>query len=266
MNRSRVRAPPLGFASLMTTSTRGVHNSPGIPRPTMFRPQRFARSRRLTPPRALRACFIALPCPGFSLQGLLPPFEPHHLVGGRYPRAVGVARLPVARRQQNVASTSGSCSRSESAVSARRLSRASLVSPPAFHTPAGIHPRPWKCHRTPSARGLGGSVLRVPRTVDPQRIVDPRFVASVPRGDFPFELSGLRVGCPSREAHQFRAVVATADEILYEHSACQASRACKRSDRGRHLRACLSSAVAGAADNLLTSCASESGAGDAARG
>jgi hypothetical protein len=100
MNRSRVRAPPLGFASLMTTSTRGVHNSPGIPRPTMFRPQRFARSRRLTPPRALRACFIALPCPGFSLQGLLPPFEPHHLVGGRYPRAVGVARLPVARRQR----------------------------------------------------------------------------------------------------------------------------------------------------------------------
>jgi hypothetical protein len=121
MNRSRVRAPPVGFASLMTTSTRGVLYSPGIPRPTMFRPQRFARSRRLAPPRALRACFIALPCPGFSLQGLLPPFEPHHLVGGRYPRAVGVACLPVARRQQNVASTSGSCSRSESAVAAQAV-------------------------------------------------------------------------------------------------------------------------------------------------
>jgi hypothetical protein len=62
----------------------------------MFRPQRFARSRRFAPPLALRACFIALPCPGFSLQGFVPTFQPHHLVGDRSPRVVGAAacRLP----------------------------------------------------------------------------------------------------------------------------------------------------------------------------
>jgi len=62
----------------------------------MFRPQRFARSRRFAPPLTLRACFIALPCPGFSLQGFVPTFQPHHLVGDRSPRAVGAAacRLP----------------------------------------------------------------------------------------------------------------------------------------------------------------------------
>ena len=60
----------LGVLSLITTSARGVHSPAGIPAPPTFRPQRFARSRRFAPPPALRACFIALPCPGFSLQGL----------------------------------------------------------------------------------------------------------------------------------------------------------------------------------------------------
>jgi hypothetical protein len=59
-----------GVHSLITTSARGVHSPAGIPAPPTFRPQRFARSRRFAPPPALRACFIALPCPGFSLQGL----------------------------------------------------------------------------------------------------------------------------------------------------------------------------------------------------
>jgi hypothetical protein len=69
--RSRVRAPSVGSCALFTTSTRGVHVSPGIPSPTTFRPQRFARSRRLAPPRALRVCFAALPCPGFRFKGCL---------------------------------------------------------------------------------------------------------------------------------------------------------------------------------------------------
>jgi len=154
--RSRVRAPPLGFASLMTTSTRGVHNSPGIPRPTMFRPQRFARSRRLTPPRALRACFIALPCPGFSLQGLLPPSEPHHLVGGRYPRAVGVARLPVTRRQRTSRRPQGLALVQSPLCPRRRLSLRVTRVPSCFSCSRGHSPetlevpshslrsRPWR--------------------------------------------------------------------------------------------------------------------------
>jgi len=38
----------------------------------MFRPRRFARPRRFTPPLPSRACFIPLPRPGFALQGFLP--------------------------------------------------------------------------------------------------------------------------------------------------------------------------------------------------
>jgi hypothetical protein len=41
----------------------------------MFRPQRFSRSRRLTPLSALQAYFIPLPRPGFTSQGFSPLFS-----------------------------------------------------------------------------------------------------------------------------------------------------------------------------------------------
>jgi hypothetical protein len=44
----------------------------GIPFPSMFRPRRFSRPRRLAPPRASWACFIPQPRPGFTLQGVSP--------------------------------------------------------------------------------------------------------------------------------------------------------------------------------------------------
>jgi hypothetical protein len=40
-----------------------------------FRPQRFSRSRRVTPHRTLRACFIPLPRAGFASQGFSPTFS-----------------------------------------------------------------------------------------------------------------------------------------------------------------------------------------------
>jgi hypothetical protein len=48
------------------TRHRASHSS------TMVRPQRFSRSRRLTPSHTLRACFIPQPRPGFALQGFSP--------------------------------------------------------------------------------------------------------------------------------------------------------------------------------------------------
>lgn len=72
--------------------------SMSIPGSPLFRPQRFARSRRLAPRSALQTCFILLPRPGFALQGVPPPTQPSHLVGVPYLRAVGTVRLsPVAR-------------------------------------------------------------------------------------------------------------------------------------------------------------------------
>jgi hypothetical protein len=72
---SRVTAGPAkpgtspGPSSLIATSACGVHTR-GRPKPASFRPRRFARPRRLSPPPASRVCFTPLPRPGFALQGL----------------------------------------------------------------------------------------------------------------------------------------------------------------------------------------------------
>lgn len=62
-----------GVPSLIATSTSGVHLAVGFPGPPTVRPQRFSRSRRVTPPLALGVCFAPLPRPGFALQGFSPP-------------------------------------------------------------------------------------------------------------------------------------------------------------------------------------------------
>jgi hypothetical protein len=58
----------LGFLSLFATSRARSHFSRDFPGPATFRPQAFASSRRFTPHTRLRACFIPLPRPGFSLS------------------------------------------------------------------------------------------------------------------------------------------------------------------------------------------------------
>jgi hypothetical protein len=91
---------PWGFPPLRDISPASPR-SVSIPVSPRFRPQRFARSRRLAPRSALQTCFILLPRPGFALQGVPPPTQPNHLVGGPSLLAVGSARLsPVTRRRQ----------------------------------------------------------------------------------------------------------------------------------------------------------------------
>jgi hypothetical protein len=100
-----IQKPPsafLGVLILFATSAQRVHSTASVPSSPTFRPQRFARSRRLTPRCALQACFILLPRPGFPLQGVPPPTQPDHLVGDPCLRAVGAVSLPpVARRRQD---------------------------------------------------------------------------------------------------------------------------------------------------------------------
>jgi hypothetical protein len=118
-----------------------------------------------------------------SLQGLPPPSEPYHLVGGRDPRAVGGVRLPVARRQRTTRRPQGRALVQSPQCAARLFTTPSPVSLPAFfQTPSGISQRPGPCHRTSSARGLDGAVLRVPRTVTLSVSISPVCFASVPRG------------------------------------------------------------------------------------
>jgi hypothetical protein len=138
---------------------------PGIPSPTTFRPQRFSRSRRLAPPRALRIYFTAQPCPGFRFRGcfLRPSRTTSSVAVALAPLAPFACRLPGASERRvdlRVVLSFGVRGVREAVKPARHpcpLLR--------FQTPSGISPGPGPCHRTSSARGLRGAVLRVPRTV-----------------------------------------------------------------------------------------------------
>jgi len=68
------RSKSAWVSSLLTSSPTASTTRSKHPASAMFRPQVFSTSRRLTPPSALRACFISVPCPGFvSVQGVLSP-------------------------------------------------------------------------------------------------------------------------------------------------------------------------------------------------
>jgi hypothetical protein len=193
-----------GVLSLITTSARGVHSPAGIPGPPTFRPQRFTRSRRFAPPPALRACFIALPCPGFSLQGFVPRSSriTSSVTDTLAPLVPPPAGCPA---PANVTSTSGSCSRPWSVMSSGRVRSVRIPGPSCVFNSLRLVARgPWERLRAPSARGLHETGLRVPRLADPQRIDRSSCCCLCPQRLFLSELSGLRVGCPSREAHRCR--------------------------------------------------------------
>ncbi len=75
-HRAHAVGASLGVSPSIATSMRRVHLAAGFPALPMFRPQRFARSRRLPPLHTLPACFIRLPRPRFPLQGLFPLVSP----------------------------------------------------------------------------------------------------------------------------------------------------------------------------------------------
>jgi len=144
-----------GVSSLFATSTRGVHARRAYPRPTMFRPQRFSRSRRLAPPRASRACFIPQPRLRFPLQGLPPaagragssPASPSQRC--RRPPA---AEFPRSRRIATPRSQG--CSSSRSVVADRVVTPAGPRSPLEFSLPRVYLRAPWPRLRGASARDL----------------------------------------------------------------------------------------------------------------
>jgi hypothetical protein len=105
----------------------------------------------------------------------------------------------------NVTSTSGSCSRPWTAMSSERVRSARHPGPLLrFQLPQACARGPWRRRRAPSARGLDETGLRVPRLADPQRLDRSPCCCLCPQRPFLSELSGLRVGCPSREAHRCR--------------------------------------------------------------
>jgi hypothetical protein len=118
---------------LIAPSTSRVRRHDGFHATAAVRPQVFATSRRFAPQDTLRACFIPLARPGFSLQGL-------SLARSRYDsssqpclHAVAARFAPLARRSTR-SSASRPCSPGESVAYDPRLSD------PCARSPLGLHP------------------------------------------------------------------------------------------------------------------------------
>jgi hypothetical protein len=62
---------------------------PGGTSPGYVPPQRFSRSRGLSPPDTCRPCFVPVPPLGFCPSGSIPPAEPSALSSAPCPLAVG---------------------------------------------------------------------------------------------------------------------------------------------------------------------------------
>jgi len=92
--RCRALRLPWGSAPLRGNNTRSPLTERASQAHSTVRPQRFSRSRRLAPPRALRVCFTPLPRPGFTFQGVDPAAQPERLIDAPYPLVVGGYRLP----------------------------------------------------------------------------------------------------------------------------------------------------------------------------
>jgi len=111
-----------GVPFLFATSIQRVHLPTSVPGSSTFRPQRFARSRRLTPRSILQIYFTLLPRPGLR-GGVAPPAKLYHLVGGHSlsPLPPRLCRRCCPTAPSRFASTSGRCSRPGSGARARAV-------------------------------------------------------------------------------------------------------------------------------------------------
>jgi hypothetical protein len=109
----------------------------------MFRPQRFARSRRLPPLHTLPACFIRLPRPRFALQGFFPLASPpsSSLAGPLLPFRALACEKVAPRAPAPTDRLQGLDPTTDSLSFASRLRLTATRSPPEIHAPAGFSPR-----------------------------------------------------------------------------------------------------------------------------
>jgi len=105
------------------------HQQASMPResqlPVPFRPRRFSRPRRLSPPTGSWVCFTPQPRPGFALQGFcLASSRADSSSSLSCPLVVGADSLTVLPPPpRTVVSTSGLCSTRESVVTAPAINR-----------------------------------------------------------------------------------------------------------------------------------------------
>jgi hypothetical protein len=175
-----------GVCLPFATRAYGVHLPPGFPGPTTFRPQRFSRSRRLPPPCTARACFIPLPRPGFTLQGVSP--LPSRLASSTSRALMTLPRFLSRRVAPPLpcppGSPSGRWSEQRSVAASRGFSPANLSIPSCAFSSLG-----------PSSACLGGAftspplmTFRVVRSLYPQRRAFSVSIGNQPDGLSPDHL------------------------------------------------------------------------------
>jgi len=140
--RFRLGGPSHEVPCLIAPSVSRVRRRDGFHATAAVRPQVFATSRRFAPRYTLRACFIPLARPGFSLQGLLLAGSRHGSSPRPCPHTVTASRAPLARRPSR-SSVSRPCSPGEFVASCPRLSEPTARSPLGLSSsPGPASPRP----------------------------------------------------------------------------------------------------------------------------
>jgi hypothetical protein len=145
------------FSSLFATSHARSHFSRDFPGPTTFRPQAFAASRRFAPRTRLRACFIPLPRPGFSLcSGASLPAQPPFLVGRSLPpcRCFIVAHVPVSTFAETNTLPRAMLLGFEAFICARPRSTS-----PVIHLARARSPLQFRLLQVPSSLDVGAVLL-----------------------------------------------------------------------------------------------------------
>jgi hypothetical protein len=104
VRRSRAPDTPPRVSFPFATSAPGVHFALGVPCPTMFRPQRFARSRRFAPPRAFVGLFHPTATSGILTPGVSSCCPADSPLDASSPLAVSL-RPPTAERTRQRQST-----------------------------------------------------------------------------------------------------------------------------------------------------------------
>ena len=138
----------------------------------MFRPQRFSRSRRLTPLSNLQVYFALLPRAGFAFQGFSP--LPSCSVSSTTIPLMTLSNallLPSYPDSPDpTASPPRACSLQRSVATDRGFSPADARSPLKFSLPRVCLYTPWRHLRVPSTHDLNRPFLTVTRATGLQRI------------------------------------------------------------------------------------------------
>jgi len=148
------RAPPLGSSSLIAASAVGVHHSTGNPDPAVtFRPRRFSRPRRLSPPPAFAGLFHPAATSRVCPSGVCP--SPRSRAGFPRPRHALLTLGAPACDQRNAPSPSGPCSPLRARCRPGRIRSRSIRAPHGLAAPPGLLPaQPGNAFTSPSAHDL----------------------------------------------------------------------------------------------------------------